>query len=265
VDIVLRVSSALLLQRDCALPLAAEADLERVLGYEMDRITPFAATDLFWTWRVLRRDRAHQRLHLRLSLMQRAVLAPVLEQLRAARLSPSILAAEAAGGERLMIPLRHRASHSQRRGTIRIAAAICTALALAVIATPFVQNLSAIAAAEGRIDALRPAIARVEVLRRRLTADAGAADVFAAEAARVGDPLQMLAALTDILPDDAWLAYLTWRQRVLTFSGQSKRAARLIATLSADPAFHDPTFVTPVTRAEASGAELFTIRTRTSL
>ena len=262
----LKIPPNLLLQRDCNLPLAAEADLARVLVYEMDRITPFSADDLFWTWRLLRRDRAHERLLLRVFLVHKAMLLPLLNQLREARLSPDLLVAQSDGGEWQFVPLQHHAaSQGQRRRWSRLAFGICAVLLVAVVATPLVQNSRAIAAANARIDGLRPAIGKVEALRQRLAVDTDSSNILAAEFAKAGDPLQAIAALTDIIPDDAWLATLTLRQRVLIFSGQSNRAARLISALSADPGFRNPSFVTPVTRADSTGAELFTIRTEIGL
>ncbi|MDA8250303.1 MAG: hypothetical protein M0Z28_14175, partial [Rhodospirillales bacterium] len=76
------------LQRDVVLPLAAQAAIDRVLGYEMDRLTPFRAADVVWTWALLRRDAAAAQLHLRLWLLPRAALQPALEALARLGLAP---------------------------------------------------------------------------------------------------------------------------------------------------------------------------------
>ncbi|HYZ64615.1 MAG TPA: PilN domain-containing protein, partial [Acetobacteraceae bacterium] len=62
------------------------------------------------------------------------------------------------------------------------------------------------------------------------------------------------------LPDDTYLYELSLRDRVLTVSGQSAAAARLIPLLAADPAVRNPAFAAPVTRNETTGAESFSIR-----
>jgi len=86
------------------------------------------------------------------------------------------------------------------------------------------------------------------------------ADVLTAERARIGDVLQVLAAVTDIVPDDSWLTELSLHQGKLGISGQSPAAARLIPALAADPAFRNPAFAAPVTRAPDGHADLFVIR-----
>jgi general secretion pathway protein L len=160
---------------------------------------------------------------------------------------------------------REAAGRGWMRRATRAAAWVCAGLALAVIAAPMGLNGLAIHRANARIEALRPRLAEAEVLRARFAADAGSASSLAAEAARVGDALHTLALLTSILPDDTSLSALSLRARALNFTGQSANAARLIAILSANPAFRDPGFASPVTRAEANGADLFSIRTGVGL
>src|SRR5271166_1041544 len=59
--VILRLRPGVLLERLVVLPLAAERNLERVLGYEIDRLTPFAATNVVWRATVVQRDRAQGR------------------------------------------------------------------------------------------------------------------------------------------------------------------------------------------------------------
>ena len=263
--VILRIPPSLLLQRDTELPLAAEADIDRVLGYEMDRITPFAAAELFWTWGLQRRDRALARLYLRLSMVPRVMLEALLHRLGNAGLAPDTLAATSEDGTTCHIPIQRLTARQASRRMAQVAGSVCALLLCAVVTTPFVQSIRAIDRADEQIAALRPRMAEVETLRRQISTNTSGTDVFAAERTRVGDAVQTLATLTEILPDDTWLSGLTLRQRILTFSGQSARAARLIGILSADPAFKAPAFATPVTRADSSGADLFSIRTEIRL
>lgn len=79
--VILRLPAAAVLEREVTLPLAAEREPEGVLRYDMDRLTPFAAEDLFWTWAIEPRDRARGALHLRLSFVPKARLQRVLAAL----------------------------------------------------------------------------------------------------------------------------------------------------------------------------------------
>ena len=71
---VLRPPPGTLLEQSVNLPLAAEPELAAVLRNEMDRLTPFRAADLFWDWRIERRDRSGGRLLLRLLLVPKSAV-----------------------------------------------------------------------------------------------------------------------------------------------------------------------------------------------
>ena len=47
--IIVRPPPNLLLERKVVLPLAAERELDLILGNEISRLTPFAKTEVFWT------------------------------------------------------------------------------------------------------------------------------------------------------------------------------------------------------------------------
>jgi general secretion pathway protein L len=124
---------------------------------------------------------------------------------------------------------------------------------------PVLRQERAIARAESEVASLRPRVAAVDALRQRIAANASGADLFAAELARVGNPLRALAAVTAALPDDTYLTAFSLRERKLSLVGRSAAAPRLIGALSADPTLRDPAFDAPVTRV-GDKAELFSIR-----
>ncbi len=256
----LRLPPEMLLEQQVALPIAAERDPERVLHYEMDRITPFTADELFWAWAVERRDRAQGRLHVRLSLVPKARLLPVLEALRQAGLRPAALEAKAPGGPLWRIALDRPPPARWRRRGLAVAGAACAVLALAAAAVPFAVQSVRSAEVERRIAALRPRADEAEALRRRILSSTAGTDVFAEQRARVGDALAALATITDVLPDDTFLTELTMRTRIVTMSGQSAGAARLIAALAGERGIRNPAFAAPVMRNEGTRAEGFSIR-----
>lgn len=247
-------TGATLLERDVTLPLAAEGQEARVLGYEMDRLTPFRAEDLFWDWEPLRRDKAQGRLHLRLWLLPRAPLQPVLETLAPIGLAPDLLEAAGSGGVARLIRLR-RPTASARRGA-RVAAGACAVLAAAAVAVPFVRQSLDAAAVERRIAALRAPVAEVAALRRR---EAAGGDVAVAERQRLGDAIAVLVAVTRALPDDTYLTEFSLRARRLRLAGQSGAAAALIKLLGSAPHLRNPAFAAPVTRSDTGRGDVFAI------
>ncbi len=256
--LLVRVPPAEMLERPVTLPLAAERDIGRVLAYDMDRMTPFTADEVFWTHSLGERDRARDRLTARVLIVPKAPLLPLFGALERAGLAP--VALEAAAPLR-RIKLNRAPSPRdrwQRRG-LGLGGAIVGALALTAIALPFVRQSAERRRIEAEIEASRPRVQAVEALRRDLAARAGSVDVVAAERTRVGDALGVLAALTEILPDDTYLSSLSLHQGRIEMTGQSDAAARLIAALSADPAIRNPAFAAPVTRIATGRADFFSI------
>jgi general secretion pathway protein L len=260
--IVLILPSATLMEHIFALPLAAEADLAQVLRYEIDRLTPFSAEEVFWTWAIERRDRARGQLHIRLSLLLQTAARPVLDRLEEVGLPPSAVEATNPGGHPRLFVLGSAMHDVERvrRTVLRWGFAACAALGLAIIVTPFVTQQRAISQTERRIAVLQPRVSEAFALRRRLEGQAAGADIIAAEVARDGNALAVLAEMTGILPDNTFLTEFGLSQKAVSISGQSGDAAGLIAAMSSDPMLRSPGFSAPVTTAPNGSGNLFAIR-----
>jgi general secretion pathway protein L len=256
--VILRPDPAAVLERKVMLPLAAEHDVTQVLRYEMDRLTPFAAEQVFWSAIVERRDRAAGRLEIRLSLLPKSLVQPALATIAAIGLKVSAIETASHSGAPRLIDLVPPSS--QRRRTLAFAWAACGVLAVIALATPFVTQSLARRTVEARIADLQPRIAQAEALRRRLAAGSAGNDVIATEHAGIGDAWQVLATVTELLPDDTVLADLSLRQSKLSISGRSRAAPVLIPAMAGDPALHNPSFAAPVTRTPDGNADTFVIR-----
>jgi general secretion pathway protein L len=244
-----------ILRRPVTLPLAAERDLGRVLGYELERLTPFEANEIYWGHDVRERDVARKRIVLDMHVAPRAPLRPLLDLLgpqasRRVRL-------EAAGTDGVRsIDLGVECDGA--RAPVQRAVVLATwVLAAAVVALPMVRQGLDLSAARARLVLVAPRMDEVQKLRKEIVGAGN--DVLASEARRVGDALRTLAAVTDDLPDDSHLTELTLRERKLTMTGTSAAAPRLIDALSSDKRLRNPAFAAPVTRNETVHLDVFSI------
>jgi general secretion pathway protein L len=259
--IVLRLANSDVLAKTLHLPLAAERELAQALVFEMDRETPFTAEELYWTHRIAAVDRQNGRLSVRLLLVPKANLDPLLAKLAQLEIRPGRVEISDGPDKGMCLPLTAnggRVHHSSAR-LLWPLAACCAALAVAAIATPFVRQEIALGSLQREVLAGRAAATEADRLRREIERLSGSAGFIESEREKAGRPLAVLAAATRILPDDTYLTEMELRQRKLTLSGRSSGAARLIGALAADGEFRNPGFSAPVTRLEALKTELFTI------
>jgi len=266
VPIVLELTDDDVLAKVVILPLATERDLAQVLGFEMDRETPFSLEELFWGYRIAERDRQRGQLTVHLRLITRASVAPLLNALAEVGIFPK--QARIAGGadDGMSLPLEET-DQPRRTGTTPIlrwaAVTVFAVLAVSAVAAPFIRQSRDLAELNREITAGRTAAAQAEQLRGEINRLTGAGTVIKSERAAAGDPLATLAALTEMLPDDTYLTELQQQEHKVTFGGRSAAASRLISAVAAGSQLRNPVFAAPVTRMETAHTEVFTISAET--
>jgi general secretion pathway protein L len=260
--VVLRIAPDLFLKRHTVVPIAAERDLKRVIGYEIDRLTPFQANEVFWTCLITKRDPAHSRLHVQVTIVRRDRVQPILDALQRAGVNPTRIEADNGPQPLDTIPLiEDRAkpgwfgSHAET-----YALGSCGVLAATAVALPFILQSVAGGRLDARIEAMKPQVAQAERLRKKVANSVTMTEAITTARNQVGAPLRYIALLTDVLPDDTFLSGISLKQRKLSISGRSGAAARLIGAMAANPAIRNPAFAAPVIRDETNGGEAFSIR-----
>jgi general secretion pathway protein L len=264
--VVFELSDDDVLKKVVILPVATERDLTQVLGFEMDRETPFSVEELFWGYRIAERNRQRDQLTVHLRLITRASIAPLLNAFAEAGISPERATIIGGLDDGMSLPLqdtdqRTPASvpHILRWATLTV----CAALAVCTVTAPFLRQARDLAELDREIAAGRTAASQAEQLRGDISRLTGAGDVIKSEREATGDPLTTLAALTGMLPDDTYLTELQQQQHKVTFGGRSAAASRLISAVAAGRQLRNPTFAAPVTRMEAAHTEVFTISAET--
>jgi general secretion pathway protein L len=261
--LLFRVPRSMQLRKLSSFPLAARRDLDTVLSFEMDRETPFARGEVYWTHIIRRQDATLGRLDVELFIVPRAGVDPVIEAARRAGLHPSAIEIDVGAGAddvRLIRvgPARRWKWLSARRPLIAWSAA-AAGLLLVMLVAPFIRQQIAIASADSAIDALTGEAREAAQLRQAADQAGRAMELFRKERERNGGILEVLAATTRLVPDDSHLTALSLRGGRLTITGQSPSAAHLVDLLAGSPAFREPTFDSPVVQDDSSGLETFTI------
>jgi general secretion pathway protein L len=257
--VILRLPPGQLLELSVTIPLAAEREIEQILTYEMDRLTPFPAEQVFWTFSVLQRDHARKLLELRLSLLPRKAVENWTELLLRAGVKLDALELPAFDGDTRVISLEQADERRTRKPLLSLARSTCAIAFSALILPVFLQYL-ALERVEARISALRPAFEQAEAVRAPSAPWEGAGDLIAVQRMRVGDPLTALVSVAELLPDDTFLDKFTLDQRKLTISGNSASAAKLMSLISGSSSIKNPTFVQALVRSGNGKTDSFSIR-----
>lgn len=249
------------LRRRLVLPLAARDNLRQVVGFDLDRQTPFRAEDIHYGVRELQETAAEGRFVAELAATPRATLDPLLDELVALGIHPDrvdVGQGEALAGVDLLPPARAPRRVDRRR---RLNAALAAAIVLLVFAAmaAWLHNRNvALETMTATVESMRADAQRVSALRQRLTESAGASGFLARKKTESPSILPVLEELTHRLPDDTWLERFTLNATgQLGFQGQSPQAARLIDALKGARTIGEPSFQGTIQSDPTSGKERF--------
>lgn len=250
------------LRRRLPLPLAAEPRLREVLGFELDRQTPFAADQVVFEGRVLSRDAAAQTLQAELVVLPRARLEAALAAL--GPLAGAIEGVDLREGEgRLGLDLlagqrRDRPADPVRRTTrwLLLAGLVAGVAALALA----LHNRSArLDELRARVAAAQEQVREVRRIRNQLVASAQAANFLAHRRAAQPTMLELVDDLTRRIPDDTSLDKLAVNQGRVVLVGHSRAAPALVGLLQASPLLAEPALSGAVQADPRSGRDRFTL------
>jgi general secretion pathway protein L len=259
--VALVLPAANVLRRRLVLPVAARDNLRQVVGFDVDRQTPFRADEVHFGVRDLGEGAGEGRFVAELAATPRAALDPLLDELAALGIAPDrVDVARELGlaGIDLLPPQRApRRIDRQRRFNVALGVAIVL-LAIGAMATWLHNRAAAVDAMRDEVESMQADAKRVGALRQRLTESAGASGFLARRKTETPAILPVLHELTARLPDDTWLERFTLNASgQIGFQGQSPQAARLIDALKGAKTIAEPSFQGTIQTDPTSGKERF--------
>lgn len=248
------------LLRRATLPAQVEDNLHQVLGFEIDRLTPFTVADVYFDARVLGRVARGTKLDVELAVARRDAAADWLERLREGRSPASRLAWPGAWPEANLLPREERPK-PRRFGSLLTQGLVVLVVALlaAALVTPLWQQRRTQALLDDGLRRARSAAVEVEDVRKALErARLGSVEVLnrKREHPRMID---LLRELTDLLPDGTWVQTLNFNNGEVDIRGESNQATALIGMLERGPGISAVRFRSPVMQVASTGQERFHI------
>lgn len=251
------------LRRRLTLPAAAADRLRDVVGFEVDRQTPFSADAVAFDARVLGRRNSDGQLDVELVAVPRQVIDPQLAALGPLASTLSGIDVAGADGVPLAVNLLPLAQRRRHRDPWRRWNRALVALALVASAAMLWQLLDnrrqAADDLEQRIAAQAEAGRRAATQRQQLNdLVAGQAFLDNARAARP-TAVEVIDELARRLPDGTYLEKLSIEDERLMLIGLSNEAAALVERLQGTPLWRSPALAGALQPDPGSGRDRFTL------
>lgn len=254
------------LRRTLKLPAAAEHNLAQVLGFEMDRQTPFKADQVYLDYHIVERDTETRTLKVDLAVVPRPALDAEL-----ARLEPLDLPLDGIdawvgepGGARMgfnFLPPARRVKRHNKRLLINLGLGAAAVILLLIAMSLWVSNREqALADMQAQVAQVQKEATQVATLRKGLSESIKGASFLIRKKNQSPVRIELLRALTHALGDDTWLQRLSIDENDrLSLQGQSDHAASLLEKVSKIPHVSDASFQGVIQPDARSGKERFNI------
>ena len=257
------------LVRRVTMPAATEENLASVLGFEMDRLTPFRADEVYYDHRVLARDPAAGTISVLLAVARRDVVEERLARARALGLSVQGVAVgedvPRSGPTLDLLPREERGEREGPRERLAkqgLAAAAAFLLFAALLLPAWLKNRE--------VHAIKPTLDKAHTEARATDALVSELDRLVADhnfllAKRHAHypTLAYIEEVARLLPDNTWLQQLEIKQagkaREVVMSGETVSSSRLIEILEQSKLLQNAAPRGTVTRGTQPGTERFVI------
>lgn len=255
--VTLRLAAAQALRQELNLPQAASSELAQVIGFEIDRRTPFRAEQVYADWRVIGQDKAARTIAVALTVVPKSAVDGLRQRLESAgaRVARVVL------DDGRPLPVPGLATAERGIGTFNaILLAVLVVLAIGVLVVPSMRTARELALYRAEITALKPTVD--ERLGSRVGAFSRHAAARAALEAKLStpSPVLLLDEITRRLPDDTWLNQFNLVDGRVEIEGSTASAAALVGLLEASPRIASVAFQAPVTADPVTKREHFQFR-----
>lgn len=263
-EVILRLPREKVLRRLVDLPAAAAENLREVLGFEMDRHTPFKAGEVYFDYRLERSDPERKRIKVDLVVVPRVVADQAVRLASSWGLNPDRLAAgeEAAEDGRpfnLLPPGTARSQTGIGRHLAWGLFVLACLLAAVALYLPLERKREVLAATEAELARARAEAVKTDNLKSQIEEILERGSFVVERKREEPGATEVLDELTRLLPDHTWVLKFGLRGGRLTLSGYSAKPSSLIALLERSEMLTEVRFSSPVTMDQKIGLERFNL------
>jgi general secretion pathway protein L len=266
---VLCLRAEQVLRKRLTLPLAAEENVAQVLGFEMDRQTPFKADQIYFDWSIAKRDPQQRQIVLDLTLVQKSVLDAALAQMQSANIDFDAVDAlqqrdtlqfDKTWAVNLLPAQKRRAGVDPTASVRWILAAALIALVGLVMWQSLQARRSALAALTERTANVQAQALKTAELAKEVRQAIAGANFLVERKQTHPETIKVLLELTELIPNDTYLERVSFVGKSIQVMGQSRSADKLIALLQQAKFMQNPQFQGVIQPDPQSGRERFNLQ-----
>lgn len=257
------------LLRRVAMPAATEENLAQVLGFEMDRLTPFRAEDVYFDHRVVGRDAAAGTLAALVAVSRRDLVDGKVAALRTLGLSVqavNVREDNAASGTPLdLLPSEQRGEkESSRERYLRYGLlALVLALLAAVLVWPLWRKREAVIALQPQVVKASNEAQATDTLAKELDKQVGDYNFLLGKKHGALPAFAYIEDVSRLLPDSTWVQQFDYKAvgkvREVQITGETPSSSKLIELLEQSQLLRNAQTRGTVTRGSLPGTERFMI------
>ncbi len=264
-DYILRLTPGQAIKKILYLPTAAKENLQQVVAFEIDRLTPFKQEQVYFAVKLVAKEA--DKIKVLLVLSPKEVLDSMYEQLNGLAIQPQIADFSEApnnyADELYPYNLLPEWARPKVSKTTQITSWGLGLLTLILLAAVLVFPLWR----QGQVvEELRQQLHGLEAESRLVQAQQLEIDELVSETERLIEVKQnapqateLLNVLTELMPDGTWLTHLKLNNQRMQIQGQSAVASGLISVIESSGLFINARFVSPLTQDKRTGMERFQI------
>lgn len=248
------------LTRTVSFPAQVRANLPQVIRYELDRLTPFQADEVFFDYAQQPGPKNASRVNLDLVVCRRDCIDGWVKRMNALGSPLDRVTWDGAWrGANLLPPEQRPRPRGLRLGIGTLMLIAAALLVVAVLLTPLWQKQQVASMLATELSRVRTQAVAVDDLRQELERAREGSTVVLRQKLERAPTLEMLRDLTDRLPEDTWIQNLEFNDGQVDLRGESGQATALIAILEQAPGIEGVSFKSPVTQVARTGKERFYI------
>ena len=260
-DLILLLPQEELLEKRVAYPSSSERKLRDILGFDMDKQTPFQNEQVYFDYVISGKDPTHERVYIDLYVVLRTVLQKQLDNLRFLDMRP--IAAAPAQGKLPnivnLIPTARQIEDGAANRQLRRLAWSALILCGIWLYAPLLRQVWMVERVAAQVAKSRTQALQTQILIDQKTTILERLAFLSNQHAEHPAFTRVLQELTRILPDDTWVRQLSIENGELQLHGESAVAASIIQIMEESPYLEQTRFRSPVTKNNRNNKDQYHI------